>query len=95
MESELFGQLPRTAGKIAPHGLQQGIGADDICLDEIRGTVDRAVDMAFGRQVHDGARPMGVEDRPQGLRLGNAGFDEPIPRVLFELREGIEICCVS
>src|SRR3546814_16165693 len=33
--------------------LQQAVRADDIGIDESIGAVDRPVDMAFGREVHD------------------------------------------
>ena len=34
---------------------EQAEGADDVGLDEIRRPVDRAIDVAFRREMHDGA----------------------------------------
>jgi 20S proteasome alpha/beta subunit len=44
------------AAEMAQRLLQQRIGADDIGLDEVARRVDRAVDMAFGRQVDNDVR---------------------------------------
>jgi hypothetical protein len=35
-----------------PRGLQQHEGADDVALNEVAGSVDGPVDVAFGGQVH-------------------------------------------
>ena len=48
---------------IGKDGLEQGVGAADIGLDEGGSPVDRPVDMAFGRQVQDGLRLDFREDR--------------------------------
>ena len=32
---------------------EQDIGADDVGVDELGRAIDRAIDMAFGREMHD------------------------------------------
>ena len=46
-------------------GLEQDISADDIGVDEFGGPVDRAVDVAFGREMHD---RIGIEASQQTRR---------------------------
>ena len=48
------GARAASASPIAQRLLQQREGADDVGLDEFAGAVDRAVDMAFGGEVHHG-----------------------------------------
>ncbi len=45
--------------------------------------------------MHDGARPVGIEDRAQGVSIGDAGFNEAVARVFLELRQGVDIGRVS
>ena len=57
----LAGQaVPVVAGR-----LEQGVGADDVGLDELGRAVDGTVDMALGGQVHDAV----------GLVLGEQAAD--------------------
>jgi len=39
----------------APRRLQQGVGPDDVGVDESRRTGDRAIDVGFGGEVNDGS----------------------------------------
>ena len=48
-------------------GFEQRVGADQIGVDEGRGTVDRAVDMALGGEVQHGVRLLLAED---GIEAG-------------------------
>ena len=41
---------------VAPRGFQQNESADDVGLHEVGRPVDRAVDMAFRREVHHRVR---------------------------------------
>ncbi|MOA17904.1 hypothetical protein D3C78_1381820 [compost metagenome] len=49
------------AQPVAACRFQQGVGADDIGLDEGCRAVDGAVDVGFGGQVHHGIRSMLAE----------------------------------
>ncbi|MNC00260.1 hypothetical protein D3C75_475820 [compost metagenome] len=42
----------RQAAPITPGRFEQAVSADDIGLDEVRWSVDGAIHMGFGRQVH-------------------------------------------
>ena len=50
-----------SAEPFPPRDLQQRVGADDVGVDEGVRAQDRAVDMAFCREVHDGADVARVE----------------------------------
>jgi len=41
---------------------QQGEGADDVSLDELRGTKDGAIHVRFGGKVHHGVNPIAAEE---------------------------------
>ena len=58
--------------------LQQREGADDVGVDEFAGPVDRAVDVAFGREVHDGVGRVLIEQRPQRRAVADVDLAERI-----------------
>ena len=60
LEAEARARVRVERAPIGERGLEQRVGAADIGLDEGRGTVDRAVDVALRREMQDGV----------GLRLG-------------------------
>src|SRR5258708_1018003 len=45
------------AGPIAARGLEQRVGANDVCLDETARTCNRTVDMAFSGQTGEPMKP--------------------------------------
>ncbi|MNI65255.1 hypothetical protein D3C73_1207500 [compost metagenome] len=63
---------------IAARRLQQLIGADDIRFNERRRAVDGAVDVAFGRQMHDSVRLMESEHPLQRRAIANVDLLERI-----------------
>ena len=56
--------------------LQQAKGAHDICLDETFRIVDRAVDMALGREIDNGPWLMLHQQARDELLVGNVSFDK-------------------
>ena len=61
---------------MAPRGFQQDEGADDVGLDEVGRPVDRAVDMAFGRQMHHRVGIVGREHLAHRGGVGDVGLDQ-------------------
>ena len=53
MEAELLSLGTVKALPVFEAGLQKAIGAQDIGLHEGRGTVDRAIDVRLGGQMHE------------------------------------------
>ena len=73
-------------------GLEQHIGADDIGVDEIGRTVDRSVDVAFRRQMHD---RVGIEARKNvgdGRTIADIGAAEAIARMSLDAKRARRDC---
>ena len=81
--------------KIFPGGFEQGIGPDDIGLDEFARTVDGAVHVGFRSQVHDMGRPEIGEDPVQGFFIADIGFFEPETGIAGDLRERFQVSRIS
>ena len=62
--------------------LEQCPGADHVRLHELGRPGDRAVDVALGGEVHDGARAMRGEQVPDPLALADVALHETVPRVV-------------
>ena len=78
MEAEALAPRGVKAAPIAQRLLQQREGADDIGLDEFAGPVDRAVDMALGREVHHIARLVLIEQLPQRRPVADIDLREAV-----------------
>ena len=72
---------PVTADPIASRGLEHVVGAGDIGFDEIAGAVDRAVDMAFGGEMHHPVGLMLPEHAIKGGAVADVGLLEGIKRI--------------
>jgi hypothetical protein len=75
---------------VAPRRLQQIEGAHDIRLNEIPRPVDRAVDVAFGREVHHRVGPVRREDPLERLPVADVGMLEGVERRARDLRQIVE-----
>ena len=92
-EAVRFGLWQRAP--IAERLLQQDEGADDIGLHERGGPVDRAIDMAFRRQMQD---DVGLEVGQRSLhrrRVGDIRPDESKARMVLHRRQRIEIARIG
>ncbi len=65
-------------GIIPTRLVEQHKGADHIGGDEGTRRVNRAVDMAFGREVDNAVRTMGLEDVPHRIAIGDVAQHEVI-----------------
>lgn len=70
--------------------LQQREGADDIALDKLGRSVNRAIDMTFGSKVHYIAWLMLVEQLTQRSSIANVDMREAVAGMATGLRDGIE-----
>ena len=87
MEAEARAGLAGQARKMRAGGLEQAVGAHEVRLDEVAGRVDRAIDVALGREVHDDVGPHAGEGLAQGGSVADVGLDEGEPRAG---RDGLE-----
>ena len=87
--------LGRQPSPIAQRLLQQREGADNVGLDEFAGSVDRAIDMALRRQVHDGVGLVLVEQPAQRRGLADAGLFKCIARIAGRAGERLEVRCIG
>ena len=62
-----------------PGGLEEHVAAEDVCLDERPGSLDRAVDVSLGGEVDD--RVAAVERGANGIPVGDVG-DHQLETVL-------------
>ena len=60
-ETKARASLRRKRAPVTQRFLQEGEGADNVGLDEFARTIDRAIDMAFGRQIHHRVRLVFLE----------------------------------
>jgi hypothetical protein len=62
--------------------LPTGVGADDVGLDELRRTGDRAINVGLCGQVHDRIRLMFTQDAVDLITIADIDALEHITRVL-------------
>ncbi len=75
--------------------LQQGVGADDVGLDELGRAVDGAVDVALGGQVHDAVRPVLGEQAADLGGVADVHFFKGITRVAGDAGDRIEVAGIG
>src|SRR3712207_4752050 len=80
---------------IAASLFEQGIGADDIALDESAGPVYRAVDMAFSRQMKDSVGAIPLKERPKLWLIANVHLSESITRVGLNVADRVGTCRIG
>ena len=76
-------------------GLEQDIGADDIGVDEFGRPVDRAIDMALGRQMHHGVGVEARENLGDGRTIADIGAAEMIARMALHRSKRGEIAGIG
>ena len=71
---------------ISPGFFQQNERADDVGLDEVGGTIDRAIDVALGGKVHDRVGLVRRQYLPHRGLIGDVGLYQKmaamVPRLL-------------
>lgn len=76
-------------------GLQQVEGADDVGLDELARTVDAAIDVTLGSQVHNGIWLVVGDGLVDGGRVGDVDLGEAVTGIGFDVDEGREVAGVG
>src|SRR5690606_25169563 len=94
-EAEVLARRALHAAPVAERRLEQGKGAVDVGPDELPRTADRAVDVAFGREVQDRARPVLGQQGGHALLVADVGLHEHMGRLLADRREVLEIAGVG
>ena len=69
--------------------------AGDVGGDEFTGAVDRAVDMRFGGQVHDGVRLGAGEGAAHGFGITDVGTYEREAWLALQVRKGGKVAGVG
>src|SRR5438874_10259626 len=69
--------------------------ADDVGLDEVGRTDDRAVDVAFGREVNDGARPMALQRLLEKRPVADVPAREHVPAVAAQRVEVAQVAGIG
>src|ERR1022692_445196 len=85
----------RERGAVSPRLLQQAEGTVDVGANEIVRPVDGAIDVAFSREVDDGARLFPQEQFAQQVAIDDVALLEPIMWVGFDGAQVVEIARVS
>ncbi len=67
---------------IAPGSLQQGVGADHICLDERRRIEDGAIDMQLGGKMNDGIDLIQAKKVVDQAFIANISVDKVMPLMI-------------
>src|SRR6266478_3415540 len=75
--------------------LKKDEGPEDISLNELSGTINRTVHVAFRRQVHHILRSMPLKESPQLWAVANIDICEDEARIPGCLRDGVEARGVS
>ena len=75
--------------------LEQLEGAEDVGANEALGIVDRTVDVRFGGEVHDAARPLGAEDLAHRRAVRDVGLHERETRVLLDVLQALAVARVG
>ena len=92
MEAEHRSPLGAEPSVVLPRCFQQRERADDVGLDERGRPVDRAIDMAFRRQMHHRVGLVGREDLPHRRGVGDVRADQDMsvvtPRILQRVLGG-------
>ncbi len=79
-ETEGFAVVASEGFVVGAGGLQKDEGAFDVGAEEDVRAEDRAVDVAFGGEVEDGARPVLVDDAGYESGVGDVAMDEDVIR---------------
>ena len=85
----------RQFAQVRTRCLEQIESANDIGLDEIARAVDRAVDMAFGGEMHDGARLVLAQQRVNQWSVVDIAVHEYVIRVGVDRRQVVRIAGIS
>ena len=79
---------------MSPRRLEELEGADDVGLHEGAGPVDRAIDVGFGREIHDRAGSVLGEQLGDEGAIADVAVDEHVPGIRRDAGEVVEVARV-
>ena len=85
----------RQCAPIGAGRLEQRKRADDVGLDELGRSVNRAIDMALGREIEHGPRPVHRQQRLDLRAIADVAADEQVPRIPFQRGEVAQVAGVG
>ena len=75
--------MHETLDSVFSSGIEQHACADDICVNEILGRIDAAIDMRLGREI-DYRKKLVLEHKPvYRVGVGNVGFEKFVTLAMF------------
>ena len=95
VETESFAFFRRHPLPVGTCGFKQVECADDVGLDEFAGGIDRAVDMTFRRQMHDGIGPVLGKHAVKFGTIANVHLLKGVTRVVGYVGQRFEIARVG
>ena len=94
-KTERIAQRLRQLLPVPPGGIQQLERALHVRAHEFGGAVDRAIDVGFRREMHDGIGPIRFEDLLDRRAVDNVAANEDVPGVLHHRFQRVEIAGVG
>jgi hypothetical protein len=95
MEAKPLLALRIQLSPVAERRLKKAEGSNHIGFDEIARPIDGAIDMSFGRKMHDCSHPLLSEQGRNGLAIGDVPLNETIIRAPLAICEGGQISGVG
>ena len=95
VEAKGFAALGWQGLPIGTRRLEQLVSPNDVGLNELCRAVDRAVDMGFGGQVHDGIRLEFQQRFTDTFAIGDIGLKELIAVAAVDFCQRLEIAGVG
>ncbi len=80
---------------VATCSFKQRIGADDVGLDKLRRASDRAINMRFGRQVHDGIGLVFFEHPIHVVAVADIDMLKGVALALIGRLQRLEVACIG
>ena len=80
---------------VGARGFQQAQGSHHIGLDEVFRAMDRAIHMAFGRKVHDGAGLVFGQQLVQQCTIADITLHEDVAFIALHAVQIVQIACVG
>jgi hypothetical protein len=94
-EDEVFARLALKRLPIAARAFEKIEGSDDVRLDELGRIVDRTIDVAFGREVHDRAGLVLVQELAHQSAVVDVSAHEDVLLIACERTEIVEVAGIG
>ena len=95
VEAEPFLLLGVERGEVGARRFQQRVGADHVGPDEFAGAVDRTVDMALRRQMHDRVGLEAMEHRVERVPVADVDLFETETGIVRDFGKGFQVAGIG